>query len=81
MSAEIKSEIRNFLNTNIAGGIGSIDDDTKLISTRLVDSIIALRLVNHLEDKFKIEFEAHEVNQDNLESISILTAFVQSKMK
>lgn len=82
MSAEIKTEIRNFLKANIAGGgADSIQDDTKLISTRMVDSIIALRLVSHLEEKFNVEFEAHEVNQDNLESINQIAAFVESKRK
>ena len=81
MSADIKAEIRNFLNANIAGGIATIQDDTKLISTRLIDSIIALRLVSHLEAKYNVEFEAHEVNQENLETINQIASFVQSKMK
>lgn len=81
MSAEIKAEIRNFLNANVAGGAASIQDDTKLISTRMIDSIIALRLVSHLEEKFNVEFEAHEVNQDNLETINHIAEFVQKKRK
>ena len=72
MSADIKAEIRNFLNANIAGGIATIQDDTKLISTRLV---------SHLEAKYNVEFEAHEVNQENLETINQIASFVQSKMK
>ncbi len=81
MSAEIRSEVRNFLNTNLSGGAESIQDDTKLISTRLIDSILALRLVSHLEEKFKIEFEAHEVTQENLETIDRIAEFVESKRK
>jgi len=81
MSEEIKNEVRAFLNNSIAGGTASIQDDTKLISTRLLDSILALRLVSHLEEKFRIEFEAHEVNQDNLETIDRIAAFVESKRK
>lgn len=78
---EIKSEIRNFLTANLSISGDSLKDDTKLISTRMVDSIIALRLVSHLEEKFNVEFEAHEVNQDNLESIERIAQFVQSKQK
>jgi acyl carrier protein len=81
MSAEIKSEVRNFLNSSLPGGAGAIQDDTKLISSRLIDSIIALRMVTHLENKFNIEFAAHEVTSENLETIEIIAAFVQSKMK
>lgn len=78
---DIKTEIKNFLTSNLSIPADAVKDDTKLISTRIVDSIIALRLVSHLEDKFKVEFEAHEVNQDNLESIDKIAQFVQSKLK
>lgn len=81
MSAEIKSEIRSFLSSNLSIPADTLKDDTKLISTRMVDSIIALRLVSHLEEKFNVEFEAHEVNQDNLESIEKIAQFVQSKRR
>lgn len=77
----IKSEIRKFFTVNLSIPADSVKDDTKLISTRIVDSIVALRLVSHLEEKFHIEFEAHEVNQDNLESIDRIAQFVRSKMK
>lgn len=81
MSSEIKSEVRNFLSSNLSGGISVIQDDTKLISSRLIDSIVALRLVSHLESKFNIEFAAHEVTQENLETIDRIAQFVSSKMK
>lgn len=77
----IKSEIRSFLSSNLSIPADTLKDDTKLISTRVVDSIVALRLVSHLEEKFHVEFEAHEVNQDNLESIDRLAAFVHSKQR
>lgn len=54
-------------------------DDTSLISSRLMDSIITLKLVSYLEDTFNIEFEAHEVTQENLDSINKITAIVQRK--
>ncbi len=81
MSAEIKSEVRTFLDASLSGGASAIQDDTKLISSRLLDSILALRLVTHLEAKFNIEFAAHEVTADNLESINRISEFVSSKMK
>ena len=77
---DIKSEIRTFLTTHLPSS-DTIQDDTQLISTRIVDSIIALRLVSHLEEKFNVEFEAHEVNQENLNTINTLAAFVESKRK
>ena len=80
---EISNVVRAFIIDNIYGGnnTGELQDETPLISTRIMDSIVALKLVSHLEDKFGIEFEAHEVDQDNLDSINTITAFVQKKMK
>ncbi|HTL82082.1 MAG TPA: acyl carrier protein [Bacteroidia bacterium] len=83
MANDISATIRAFLIENIFGGkeTAELKNDTKLISTRMMDSIIALKLVSHLEEKFGIEFEAHEVDQDNLETIDAMVKFVQSKMK
>jgi acyl carrier protein len=80
---EIRDSIRNFLKENLAEAFtsGSINDQSPLISSRLVDSIVALKLVTFLEESFSIEFEAHEVDQENLDSIEIIARFVQSKMK
>lgn len=81
MSEAIKTEVRNFLSASVPGGNAAIQDDTALISSRIIDSIVALRMVTHLENTFNIEFEAHEVNADNLESINRIAEFVASKMK
>lgn len=81
--SEIHQAIRAFLIQNVFEGKddGQLKDDTALISSRIMDSIVALKLVSHLEEKFGIEFEAHEVDQDNLDSINTIAAFVQKKMK
>ncbi len=73
----IKATVRTFLEENIPGI--ELADDTLLISNRLMDSIVALKLVSHLESTFNIEFEAHEVDQDNLDSINVITAFTVRK--
>ena len=83
MQEDIKQNVRQFLIQNIFEGNdeGKLMDNTPLISSRLMDSIVALKLVSHLEEKFGIEFEAHEVDQDNLDSIDLIAKFVQSKLK
>ncbi len=80
---EIRSTVRAFLIDNIFGGKddGKLQDDTALISSRIMDSIIALKLVSHLEDKFHVELEAHEVDQDNLDTINKMVEFISSKGK
>ena len=80
---EIRNAIRAFLIANIFEGKddGQLKDDTALISSRIMDSIVALKLVSHLEEKFGIELEAHEVDQDNLDTINKMVDFVASKGK
>ncbi|MGL4597698.1 MAG: acyl carrier protein [Bacteroidia bacterium] len=79
----IRNEVRQFIIEHVYQGndTSNLTDDTSLIRSRLIDSIVALKLVSHLEEKFGIEFEAHEVDQDNLDTIAIITAFVQQKIR
>lgn len=80
---DISQTVRQFILENVFGGNENSDlkSDTSLISSRLMDSIVALKLVTFLENKYGIEFEAHEVSQDNLDSIDRISDFVLSKMK
>ena len=59
--------------------VGAIQDDTPLLSGGLIDSISALELVDFLEKTFGFEFEPHEVDQDNLDSVSKIMEFVKRK--
>lgn len=77
---EIQNAVRAFITENIPGS-ENLKNDSPLISSRIMDSIVALKLVSFLEDKFQVEFEAHEVDQDNLETIDIISAFVAKKQK
>jgi acyl carrier protein len=79
----IEQTISTFLKENVAAlnDSANFNDTTPLISSRLIDSIIALKLVSYLEETFNIEFEAQEVNQDNLDTVALIAAFVRSKLK
>lgn len=81
--SQIHDHIRAFIVQNALGGKDSneLQNDTPLISSRMMDSIVALKLVSDLEARFNIEFEAHEVTQENLNTINSLASFVESKMK
>lgn len=76
---EVKSYITEKLFRN--GIPADFTNDTPLISTRLLDSIIVLGLIAHLEEKLNIEFEAHEVNVDNLDTLNIMADFLLQKLK
>lgn len=78
----LKNEVRAYIREHIFGNDSSTDfnDDTRLVSSRLMDSIITLKMINHFEDELKIECKAHEVTADNLDSVNIFTTFLWKKL-
>ena len=78
----IKEKVRNYLATTLLKNknIGEITDSTPLITGGLMDSISTMQLINFLEKEFAVEFEAHEVDKDNFDTVIIITQFVESKL-
>ena len=58
---------------------GQVTDSTPLLSSGIIDSISALQFVEFLEKTFGFEFQAHEVDQDNLDSLVRIEEFVKEK--
>lgn len=58
----------------------SLEDSTKLISGGILDSIATIKLVAFLEERFGVEFEAHEMGLDHLDSVTDITRIVLDKM-
>ena len=67
---------KEFLNDE---DIAVFTEQTPLVSSRILDSISTLELVDFIEKQFSIEFNHHEVDQDNLDTIEKICAFVNSK--
>lgn len=78
----IKPTVKTYLLTEFVDEeeTGQLSEDTPLLSSGIIDSISALQLVEFLEDHFKFKFEAHEVDQDNLDTINLIADFVQQKL-
>jgi len=55
------------------------NEDTALVSSRIMDSISTLQLVDYIEKEFDIEFNHHEVDQDNLDTVNKMWDFIKSK--
>ena len=53
--------------------------ETLLISDGILDSLATIKLVEFLEQQFGIEVEAHEVSNDNLETLDVIAKLVRSK--
>ena len=77
IQADVKAYI---LDTFLPGeDPDSLDLETPLISGGILDSISTVKLVTFLEEKYGIEFQAHEIGSDNLETLTLIANTVNTK--
>lgn len=80
-SEEIEIIVKNFIISRFLKGDGSsLTNDTPLISGGIIDSILTMQLVVFIEENFHFEFSPHEVDKENLDSIKIISGFIQKKI-
>jgi acyl carrier protein len=79
---EIKENIKNFIIDSFLKNADTkeLTYTTPLISGGIMDSISTMQLVNFIEHKYNFEFQAHEVDRDNLDSINLISNFIASKI-
>jgi acyl carrier protein len=79
---EIKESIKNFISDSFLKNADNkeLSYTTPLISGGIMDSISTMQLVTFIENKYNFEFQAHEVDRDNLDSINLISNFVASKI-
>lgn len=56
-----------------------LTNSTPLLSSGIIDSISALELVEFLEQKYEISFKPHEVDRENLNTIDLISNFIDKK--
>ena len=80
-TAEVGSRIRRFILKHfpLARKQSSIEDDSHLLNSGIIDSLGVLDLVNFIEEEFKITISEEDLLPGNFESIACMAAFVQSK--
>ena len=81
-SDSIKQRVKSYILEEFLAGEDpeSLTDSTPLVSGGILDSIATIKLVTFLEDNFKIEFDAHEMGVDSLDSLTRIADFVESKL-
>ena len=77
---EILDYVINYVKEHFNEQVKEVNADTKLLSTRLLDSISTLHMVSDLEEHFKFDAEAHEVNPDNLDSPAQIANYISGKI-
>jgi len=80
-TSAISREIQEYILREFLPGENpaNLTDSTPLISGGILDSIGMLKLVKHLEDNYQIEVQAHEVDVENFDTISLIANFVRAK--
>lgn len=58
----------------------ALEETTPLISGGILDSISTLKLVSFLEERYGVEFQAHEVSADHLDTLDDIAKIVESKV-
>jgi acyl carrier protein len=78
---EIRQAVRDYVLSEFLPGEdpAELTDATPLITGGILDSISTLRLVNFLEDRFRITIEAHEAGVEHLDSIGQIATLIASK--
>ena len=81
MSDAAKQKIKDFIMAQFLPGEdpSELTDDTPLISGGILDSIATLQLVMFIEETFKVSFEPHEVDKENLDSLNLMAKLLQLK--
>lgn len=81
MSDAARQKIKDFIMAQFLPGEdpAELTDQTPLISGGILDSIATLQLVMFLEENYKVSFEPHEVDKDNLDTLDLIVRLLASK--
>lgn len=78
---EISHSVKEFILQEFLPGEdpAALTDSTPLIAGGILDSLATLKLVNFLEERFKVTVAPHETDEEHLGTISSIARLVQSK--
>lgn len=77
----IREKVRSYILTEFLPGEDptELTDESPLITGGILDSIATIKLVSYLEESFEVQFQAHEVTIDHLDTIDRIVDSVQEK--
>jgi acyl carrier protein len=81
MTEAVKEKIKDYLMREFLPGEdpNELTESTPLITGGILDSLATLKLVTFLEDEYGVTFEPHEVDKENLDSVSRIARLLSSK--
>jgi acyl carrier protein len=77
----IREIVRRYILDNFLPGedAANLTDQTELKESGILDSLSTLKLVTFLEEQFKVEFEADDLDAGNLSTLESIERLVKSK--
>lgn len=81
-SRNIRLAVREYILSEFLPGEDpeTLSDDTPLITGGLLDSIKITKLVIFLEETHGLEFQAHEITTDYIDTVESIVHLVQTKV-
>lgn len=78
----ISAEVRDYILAEFLPGTApdELDESTRLITGGILDSLSTVRLVSYLENRYGIEFKAHEMDVDHLDTLARVAETVRAKL-
>ena len=77
---DVKPQVREFLSELLpTGKMSTLNDDTPLRTSGLIDSLGVLRLVSFVEEKFGVEVDAYDAGVQNFDTVNLIAAFLERK--
>ncbi len=79
---EIQKAVKSFILQEFLPGEdpSELTDSTPLVSSGILDSLAVLKLVSFLEEQFDVEVEAHEADEEHLNTIEAICTLVHPKL-
>ena len=80
-AAEVRDVVRSYILKEFLPGVpaSELTDDTPLISGGILDSLATVRLVAMLEERYKVEIEAHEASITHFNSVADIASLIGDK--
>jgi acyl carrier protein len=77
---ETKSKIKDYILTATLADTKTINDDTLIFETGMLDSMGLLFLIEFLKEEFNVEVTDEELLPENFESVNSIIKFIEGKL-
>lgn len=78
--SSVKEQVKQFLADKVKVSASELEDTTEVYSSGTFSSLVVLELLSHIEQTFKIEIEATELNQQNFVNVQAIAQLVERKL-